>query len=169
MRIPTLAASVALLVVASGCGSSGPHTRGGSSTESTTAVLASPTAVLTSISELSRFAAAWRTAAERGDVSVGGPVTILAPDNASMASRWESDPEGAILAVRCHLIFGSYLAEDLVRLAPTKLIGPGGEVNAAVSNGTVIFDRGSTTVRLVGADFEALGAIIHMVDGTLSC
>lgn len=165
-RLRVLAAAPLLLVPACGSSESDAVLRG----PDTTVLLASPAAVMTSISETSVFAAEFRLAVESGAISLVGPVTILAPVNAAMDSTWPDDPTLAPEAVSCHVVVGSYRTEDFIRLGPTQLVRAYKEgVDAGISDGTVFFSRNGTTVRIVGANFEASNSVIHIVDGVLPC
>ena len=165
----TTAAAVLACTIAAGCGSDdagSPHPTGDAATDG----VASPAAVLKTIPELSRFADAYAAAEATGALATSGPVTILAPINDAVAAGWPAEGADSDRAVSCHVLAEWLPADALVGSSPrlAKTLAET-QISIVLSDGVIVFTNGTTRVSMVGADFDASGDVIHIVDGTLPC
>lgn len=129
--------------------------------------------ILGSIDDFATLAAAVDSSGLNDALSIGGPITLLAPTNAAFAelsdvnveSLLNSQPDELVRILQYHTVLDGVSAAQLAQLG-TVLTATGDPVTVTVnSDGVIVLNGGAATVFVT--DIEASNGIIHAISAVL--
>ncbi|MEZ4617602.1 MAG: fasciclin domain-containing protein [Caldilineaceae bacterium] len=130
--------------------------------------------IISSIEGFTTLTAAVDAAGLNDALSLGGPITLLAPTNGAFAELPEteletllnSQPDELLTLLQYHTILDGVTSADLARLG-TVLTATGDPITVTVDNdGIIMINGGAATVYM--ADIEAANGVIHAISTVLT-